>query len=311
MENPEISDKNNSSNKKDIIDSQKNGKNEIEILKKEINDLKAQHQQDQKNISELKSLFQTEIKKLNEKIKSLSKEIKSLKLNQKVDDNNINNINNVDNDEDNEEIIENKDNKYSLECLSRKLSIDIIQGTERTNLDIAVMNNSKLKFPENSLLVCDTKKSLLLCDDADLSQLEPSEQKIVNIQFKNLKYISKGNYKCIIVLMIENKVYKSSSIELTINVVAPIINENNQQNNNNNNINNFGINNNLNINNNINNYNNLNSNPFLNNDDNNSVSLFREQFSLFDYENIPDERIKNALLLNNNDFNKAFASLFE
>ena len=310
MENPEISDKNNSSNKKDIIDSQKKGKNEIEILKKEINDLKIQHQHDQINISELKALFQTEIKKLNEKIKSLSKEIKSLKLNQKVDDNNINNINNVDNDEDNEEIIENKDNKYSLECLSRKLSIDIIQGTERTNLDIAVMNNSKLKFPENSLLVCDTKKSLLLCDDADLSQLEPSEQKIVNIQFKNLKYISKGNYKCIIVLMIENKVYKSSSIELTINVVAPIINENNQQNNNNN-INNFGINNNLNINNNINNYNNLNSNPFLNNDDNNGVSRFREQFSLFDYENIPDERIMNALLLNNNDFNKAFASLFE
>ena len=310
MENPEINDKNNSSNKKDIIDPQKKGKNEIEILKKEINDLKAQHQQDQKNISELKALFQTEIKKLNEKIKSLSKEIKSLKLNQKVDDNNINNINNVDNDEDNEEIIENKDNKYSLECLSRKLSIDIIQGTERTNLDIAVMNNSKLKFPENSLLVCDTKKSLLLCDDADLSQLEPSEQKIVNIQFKNLKYISKGNYKCIIVLMIENKVYKSSSIELTINVVAPIINENNQQNSNNN-INNFGINNNLNINNNINNYNNLNSNPFLNNDDNNGVSRFREQFSLFDYENIPDERIMNALLLNNNDFNKAFASLFE
>ena len=310
MENPEINDKNNSSNKNDIIDPQKKGKNEIEILKKEINDLKIQHQQDQKNISELKALFQTEIKKLNEKIKSLSKEIKSLKLNQKVDDNNINNINNVDNDEDNEEIIENKDNKYSLECLSRKLSIDIIQGTERTNLDIAVMNNSKLKFPENSLLVCDTKKSLLLCDDADLSQLEPSEQKIVNIQFKNLKYISKGNYKCIIVLMIENKVYKSSSIELTINVVAPIINENNQQNNNNN-INNFGINNNLNINNNINNYNNLNSNPFLNNDDNNGVSRFREQFSLFDYENIPDERIMNALLLNNNDFNKAFASLFE
>ena len=310
MENPEINDKNNSSNKNDIIDPQKKGKNEIEILKKEINDLKIQHQQDQKNISELKALFQTEIKKLNEKIKSLSKEIKSLKLNQKVDDNNINNINNVDNDEDNEEIIENKDNKYSLECLSRKLSIDIIQGTERTNLDIAVMNNSKLKFPENSLLVCDTKKSLLLCDDADLSQLEPSEQKIVNIQFKNLKYISKGSYKCIIVLMIENKVYKSSSIELTINVVAPIINENNQQNSNNN-INNFGINNNLNINNNINNYNNLNSNPFLNNDDNNGVSRFREQFSLFDYENIPDERIMNALLLNNNDFNKAFASLFE
>ena len=27
----------------------------------------------------------------------------------------------------------------------------------------------------------------------------------------------------------------------------------------------------------------------MNNDDNNGVSRFREQFSLFDYENIPDE----------------------
>ena len=306
MENQGINNNNNNSLiKEDIINSQKNEKTEIEILKKEINDLKEQHQQDQKNILELKSLFQTEIKKLNEKIKSLSNEIKTIKSNQKEDDNNINNVNI---DDDFEENIENKDNKYSLECLSRKLSIDIIKGTERTNLDIAIRNNSKLKFPENSFLVCDTKKSLLLCDDVDLSQLEPNEQKIVNIQFKNLKYISKGSYKCVIILMIENKVYKSSSIELTINVIEPIINENNQQNNN---MNNFGINNNLNFNNNLNNYNNLNLNPFLQNDVNNIVSTFREQFSLFDYESIPDEKIKSALMTNNNDFNKAFASLFD
>ena len=306
MENQGINNNNNNSlNNEDIINSQKNEKTEIEILKKEINDLKEQRQRDQKNILELKSLFQTEIKKLNEKIKSLSNEIKTIKSNQKEDDNNINNVNI---DDDFEENIENKDNKYSLECLSRKLSIDIIKGTERTNLDIAVRNNSKLKFPENSYLVCDTKKSLLCCDDVDLSQLEPNEQKIVNIQFKNLKYISKGSYKCIIILMIENKVYKSSSIELTINVIEPIINENNQQNNN---MNNFGINNNLNFNNNLNNYNNLNLNPFLQNDVNNIVSTFREQFSLFDYESIPDEKIKSALMTNNNDFNKAFASLFD
>ena len=292
MENQGINDNNNNSlNNEDIINSQKNEKTEIEILKKEINDLKEQHQQDQKNILELKSLFQTEIK--------------TIKSNQKEDDNNINNVNI---DDDFEENIENKDNKYSLECLSRKLSIDIIKGTERTNLDIAVRNNSKLKFPENSFLVCDTKKSLLCCDDVDLNQLEPNEQKIVNIQFKNLKYISKGSYKCVIILMIENKVYKSSSIELTINVIEPIIDENNQQNNN---MNNFGINNNLNFNNNLNNYNNLNLNPFLQNDVNNIVSTFREQFSLFDYESIPDEKIKNALMTNNNDFNKAFASLFD
>ena len=76
-------------------------------------------------------------------------------------------------------------------------------------------------------------------------------------------------------------------------------------------MNNFGINNNLNFNNNLNNYNNLNLNPFLQNDVNNIVSTFREQFSLFDYESIPDEKIKSALMTNNNDFNKAFASLFD
>ena len=236
---------------------------------------------------------------MKEKIKSLSNEIKTIKSNQKEDDNNINNVNI---DEDFEENIENKDNKYSLECLSRKLSIDIIKGTVRTNLDIAVRNNSKLKFPNNSFLVCDIKKSLLLCDNIDLNQLEPNEQKIVNIQFKNLKYISKGSYKCVIILMIENKVYKSSSIELTINVIEPIINENNQKNNN---MNNFGINNNLNFN------NNLNLNPFFQNDVNNIVASFREQFSLFDYESISDEKIKNDLMTNNNDFNKAFAFLFD
>ena len=144
-----------------------------------------------------------------------------------------------------------------------------------------------------------------MCDNVDLGQLEPNEQKIVNIQFKNLKYIAKGQYKCLVKLMVENIIYSNSVIELTVNVIAPRNNQNNQQNNN------FGMNNNIPFNNNINNLNNLNdiNNPFLQNN-NNLVSAFREQFTLFDYDSITDERIQNALMTNDNDFNKAFESLF-
>lgn len=284
--------------KGEIINNQPN---EIDLLKKEIADLKAKHQQDQKDISDLKLFFQSEFKKLQDQIKSLSNEINVLKSQKKKK--NDNNIDNIDNKEDSdEENIEISDNKYSLECLSRKLSIDIMQGTDRTNMDIIVRNNSQFKFPNNTSLICDTKKSLLLCDNVDLSQLEPNDQKIVNIQFKNLKFITKGKYKCLVKLMVENKIYANSVIELTVNVVASQNIQNNQQNNN------LGIP----FNNNINNFNHMNdiNNPFLQNNNNNLVSAFREQFTLFDYDSITDERIQNALMTNDNDFNKAFESLF-
>ena len=292
-------------NKDKMID---NHKNQIDTLKKEIEDLKSITQRDQKNISELKLLFQTEIKKLQDQIKSLSAEIKTLKSKKNnKSSNNIDNIDNIDNnkiemeesDDDNMEI---DDHKYSLECLSRKLSTDIMQGTERTSMDIVVRNNSKLKFPNNSYLICDQKNSLLLCENIDLSSIEPNEQKVIKIHFKNLRYISKGEYKSLVKLMVENKVYNSSKIELTVNVISPLNKFNNQQKN-------VGLEPNLFFNNNLNNLNNP-SNPFLQNDNNNIVSSFREQFSLFDYDNISDERIKNALMANNNDFNKAFESLY-
>lgn len=282
---------------------------EIDSLKKEISELKSQREQDKKNIDELKSLFQTEIKKLQNQIKSLSEEIVILKIkNKKKEDDNINNDNII-----NEDNIENNigidDNKYSLECLSRKLSIDITQGTDRTSLDIAIRNNSKEKYPENSCLICDSKKSHLLCDDVELGELEPNQQKIITIWFKNLKCISKGIYKCYIILKIGNRVYNSSKIELTLNVVSPQNIQNNifqgslaSQNNpflQNNNFNNINI-----------------SNPFISNnnlnqeDQNNIVSIFRAMFDLYDDEAYPDERIKEAMMNNDNDYNKAFASLY-
>ena len=282
---------------------------EIDSLKKEISELKSQREQDKKNIDELKSLFQTEIKKLQNQIKSLSEEIVILKIkSKKKEDDNINNDNiiNEDNIENNIEI---DDNKYSLECLSRKLSIDITQGTDRTSLDIAIRNNSKEKYPENSCLICDSKKSHLLCDDVELGELEPNQQKIITIWFKNLKCISKGIYKCYIILKIGNRVYNSSKIELTLNVVSPQNIQNNifqgslaSQNNpflQNNNFNNINISNPFNSNNNLN-----------QEEQNNIVSIFRAMFDLYDDEAYPDERIKEAMMNNDNDYNKAFASLY-
>lgn len=281
---------------------------EIDLLKKEISELKTQREQDKKNIDELKSLFQTEIKKLQNQLKSLSEEIVILKIKKKKkEDDNINNDNiinedNIDND------MEIEDNKYSLECLSRKLSIDIAQGTDRVSLDIAIKNNSKEKYPENSCLICDSKNSHLLCDDVELGELEPNQQKIITIWFKNLKCISKGIYKCYIILKIGNKVYNSSKIELTLNVVL-------SQNIQNNNI--FHAQNNPMIQNNFNNFNNINiSNPLISNNNlnqdelNNKISIFRAMFDLFDDEICTDERIKNALINNGYDYGKAFASLY-
>ena len=294
-------------NKDKIINNNQN--NEIDLLKKEILELKSQREQDLKNYSELKLLFQTEITKLQTQIKSLSEEITSLKPNQKKkESNNIINKNNRINIEDNDENInmeEDEDDKlYSLECLSRKLNIDITQGTDKAKIDIAIKNNSDKKYPKNSFLICDQKNSLLLCENVELGELDPNQQKIISIIFKNLKYISKGEYKCLVKLMVEDKVYNLSAIELTINVIAgQNIRQNNNQNNN------FG--------NNLNNMNNsYQPNPFLANNDinninnNNQISSFRQTFSLFDYETITDDKIQEALLINNNDFNKAFESLY-
>ena len=159
-----------------------NEKKEIELLKKEISGLKTQREQDKKNIDELKSFFQTEIKKLQNQIKSLSEEITTLKKNNKRQEHdNINNDNdnnnNIINNDDIVNCIEEDDIKYSLECLSRKLNIDIIQGTDKTSLDIGIRNNSKEKYPENACLICDQKFSHLLCDNVELGELEPNQQK--------------------------------------------------------------------------------------------------------------------------------------
>ena len=180
---------------------------EIKKLKEEINYLKNLHKKDQSEIQEIKKKFQTEIDLLKEKFKSLYNQFDEIKKNKKA--------NNIIINEKDEEM---EDNTYSVECCSRTKDTEILQGAEKTNINIVIKNNSKKKYPKNAYLVSDNKNSLLLCEKVKLNELDPNQQQNVSILFKNLKYISKGTYNCIVKLQIDNKIY-NSSFELKVNVI--------------------------------------------------------------------------------------------
>jgi hypothetical protein len=267
---------------------------EISLLKKEILEMKEEHAKDREV---LRKGFEDEISLLKEQINSLANQLYELK--NKKDKHNINNINNINNDikenfndkdSDSENNMDEDDQTFSIECLSSRLNTEILQGTEKANIDIIVRNNSNFKYPKDSFLICDNKNSLLLCEKVELNELNPREQQKVSIVFKNLKSISKGKYKCFVKLMINNKKY-NSTFELTIDVLenylkndyqAPSFLNNNQMQNN---LVDFST-----------------TEQMVNN--------FKIQFQLYNNDIISDEKIENVLRKNNFDFNKAFEDLF-
>ena len=298
-ENGEESKKNNdaSLNNMDIDNPNNNALfNEISLLKKEIIEMREEHAKDKEA---LKKGFEDEISLLKEQINSLANQLNELKNKKNKDKNNINNINNINNDlkedfndkdSDSDNNMEEEDQTYSIECLSSRLNVEILQGTEKANIDLIVRNNSDFKYPKDSFLICDNKNSLLLCEKVELNELNPKEQQKVSIIFKNLKLISKGKYKCFVKLMINNKKY-NSTFELTVDVL-----ENNLKND----------------------YqapSSLNNNQMQNNlidfsTTEQMVNNFKIQFELYNNDLISDERIANLLRKNNFDFNKTFEALF-
>ena len=268
-------------------------KEEIIKMKKEIVELKEQRTKDKLIIDEMKNNFTKEIESLKSVISKLNKEIKELKKN------NISNINNINNISDEEM----KDEKYSIECLSRKLKIEILKGTENANIEVMIRNNSEEKYPNNSYLICDNKNSLLLCEKIQLVELAPKQQQKVNILFKNLTYISRGTYKCIVKLQIDGKIY-NSFFEISIEVFDnPQVNKFDQQN--------------------VQSKYSFKPNIALPNifDDKNkngkeegnlaeTIYSFRNIFSIYN-EDITDQKIAQALKENNFEFNRAFESLFQ
>ena len=278
----------NNSNKDSLL-------NEISLLRKEMMELKAQHIKD-KEI--LKKEFEDEINLLKKEINHLTNQLNELK--NKKNKNNINNINNINNDlkedindkdSDSENNLEEEAQSYSIECLSNRLNIEILQGTEKANIDLIVRNNSNVQYPKNSYLICDNKNSLLLCEKVELNELRPKEQQKISILFKNLKFISKGKYNCFVKLMVNNKKY-NSAFELTVDVLDNHINNDYQ----------------------IPSY--LKDNQMQNMDMINfqnvqqMINNFKIKFELYNNDIITDEKIEIALKNNNYDFNKAFESLF-
>ena len=308
QDNADVYDKNQKINSNNNPNN--NQSNEIELLKKEIFELKNLHNIDEQKINNLSNTFQNEIKLLKEQINNLTNELNELKNKKnKKESNNINNINNDNyngNDSDsNEDMDENP--KYSIQCLSHRLNIEILQGTERADIDIIIKNNSFAKFPQKSYLICDNKNSLLLCERVKLNELEPNQQQKVDIVFNNLKFISKGKYRCIVKLEVDNKVYNNSAFEIIVNVLENQV-QNFQQPNFQSNFvypqglmpgENFG---------NFNQGQNMNMN--FGGDIDQMVINFRNQFCIFNDDNMTDEKLKEVLRANNFDFNKAFESLF-
>ena len=195
------------------------------------------------------------------------------------------NNNIIDDSDDNME----NDQAYSVECINNKKDTEILQGAEKTNIDIVIRNNSNKKYPKNTYLVSDTKNSLLLCEKVELNELEPNQQQGVSILFKNLKYVSKGIYNCIVKLQIENKIY-NSFFELKVKIL-----ENNdfafpQRR--------FDI--------------DFSERQNPNSSDNMEKNIldFRAAYELYDNDFINDYKIEEALKKNNFDFAKAFESLY-
>lgn len=288
--NQEIGDekenKKDNEEKKDNISSPDS---EIKKLKEEINYLKDLHKKDQLEIQEIKKKFQTEIDSLKAKFKLLNDQFDEMKKNKKA--------NNIIINESDEEM---EDNTYSVECLTSKKDTEILQGAEKTNINIVIKNNSKKKYPKNAYLVSDNKNSLLLCEKVKLNELEPNQQQNVSILFNNLKYISKGTYNCIVKLQIDNKIY-NSSFELKVKVIDSHLfdNQNPQRPNYQQNIA----------------FQPGGSSEIQNQGSSDNIQKkimdFRVQFGVYDEMVVPDEKIENALIRANFDFNQAFQSLYD
>ena len=293
---------NNEDNK--IINNDSNKDAQILELKNEILLLKNQQNQTDSKIKEIISSFQKEIDSLKQQISNLTSELNKLKYKKHPQDNinNINDINenNIDNDENMEDV-----QPYSIECITRRLNVEILQGSEKANIDIMIRNNSMQKYPSNTFLICDSKKSLLLCEKVKLNELEPRQQQNINIVFKNLKYVSKGKYNCIIYLEINKKVYNSSFV-VTVDILPnQIIQKQNY-------MENFaypkGIMPGENI-------GNINVNQNFGSENINDMAMtiikFKDQFSIYNNDSITDEKIEEALKKYDFDFGKAFASLYQ
>ena len=108
------------------------------------------------------------------------------------------------NEENNSLII--KNNKYSYQCLTKKLAVSIYEGTEKATLSIVIKNNGNIPWTENTKLI-NGKDSHIISSHITLKPLKPNEQDTVEINFEGLKSLPARNYISYFLFSVDEQTY--------------------------------------------------------------------------------------------------------
>ena len=160
--------------------------NEIELSKKISEEAKKYNFEEKNNLKLISYIYK--LNKTCENIKNLmSEQLYSLKYSFDIN---------------NKEIIyeepkiNNFNKKYSYLCLNRNnLYSFITKGTEKTTIEITLINDGKIDWPPNTKLIFDDN-SQIKADDIILNPQKCNEEQTYKINFNNLCKLNIGKYEC-------------------------------------------------------------------------------------------------------------------
>lgn len=99
-----------------------------------------------------------------------------------------------------------KNNKYSYQCLTKKLTVSTYEGTEKATLSIVIKNNGNIPWTENTKLI-NGKDSHIIANHITLKPLKPNEQDTVEINFEGLKSLPARNYISYLLFTVDEQAY--------------------------------------------------------------------------------------------------------
>ena len=169
--------------------------NEIELSKKISEEAKKYNSEEKNNLKLISYIYKLE--KTCENMNNLmSEQLYSLKYSFDIN---------------NKEIIyeepkiNNFNKKYSYLCLNRNnLYSFITKGTEKTTIEITLINDGKIDWPPNTKLIFDDN-SQIKADDIILNPQKCNEEQTYKINFNNLSKLNIGKYECFLWLNIDGE----------------------------------------------------------------------------------------------------------
>ena len=161
---------------------------------------------------------------------------------------------------------------YSFECLNKdKLKLEMKEGMENTNLNIVIKNNGTTQWPINGTRLIFNPEKNMIEENIELDPQKPGEVKTYKNIIKEIHSLPAGNYNAGLIFEINGKKY-GEEIELKI-----VINEHEE-------------------------------NEEIN-DEGQMIKEFRDKYNL-DIETFPDEKLLDALIKCNLNYEETFSSLF-